>query len=172
MQTYLGQVDGSDLVGLLETSTVDEYEAAEKRLVAGSGALGRDEADEELDAEGAGEALLAIGAHAREDNSSGHLSLERGNLLWGKELALAEISERGEGEGVEADDAAVEGDLGALVRLGGEGAREAVAGDSDGAGRDRDTVGVAADEGAGVLLSNVLLGLFWAHDDVVRLRAG
>ena len=61
-----------------------------------------------------------------------------------------------------------------LVRTGGKCGSEAVVRDRERRAilRDGDTVGVAADEGAGVLLSHMLLGLFWAHEDVVRLRAG
>lgn len=166
-QTHLGHVDGSDGVGLLEASAVDEDEATEEVLV---GASGRgDEAGEEFDAEGSGEALLAIGADALEDDSGGHVCLDGGDLCGGEELALAEIGEGGPCDGVEADDTAVEGDVGALVGLGGEGAGEAVAGDGHRGGTDGDTVSVAADDGAVVLLGDVLLRLFGAEEDVVGL---
>lgn len=169
-QTYLGHVDGGDGVRILEASAVDEDEAAEEGLVGTSGR--GDEAGEELYAEGSREALLAVGADALEDDGGGHVCLDGGELGGGEELAGAEVGERGPGDRVEADDAAVEGDGGALVGLGGEGAGEAVAGEGHGGGADGDAVGVAADDGAVVLLGDMLLRLLGAEEDVVGLLRG
>ena len=167
--SYLGHVDGSDLAGLLELSTVNKDNATESVLLAFLCTLRLLESDEELDTKGTRETLLTIGADALEDGGSGELALDGGDLSGGEELALSKVDKRSPWEAVPANLSAVEGDGLAFVRLGSEVGGKAGLRDSDGGSGHGETVSVAADDGVGVLLGDVALALLRTDDDIVSL---